>query len=539
MKIYNLLNEKWIPVRRQSGTIEFIAPHEVVNNFAKDPIIDLAAPRPDFNGALIQFLIGLVQTAFAPKDPREWRKYRDTNPSENELKEAFQKFEFAFNLNGDGPRFMQDFDRGWSSDAKPVGINRLLIDAPGEQSEKFNKDFFVKRPIENENYSLSLLATSAALYALQINAPSGGAGHRTSARGGGPLTTIVKGVTLWGDIWNNVLELSAFDCQQRPNSDDAITIFPWLSSTKSSTQDEKVEPHDCHPFHVYWTMPRRIILCLNTDKIQCAVYSSTTFVEGCATFLTKNYGNNYSENWIHPLTPYRQLKKQETLVSKKAPGTSIGFRYWLELTTIQQGHIRSKVVERFDRNGIGASRIHCFGYSMDNMKPLKWVDTILPLYTIEESNLLNYSIELAGLVEAAEKIRSYVSYAVGLAYGSNGNPTEPSSNFNNMIEPRFYELANNFATNALQATTDQKVDWHSLLLASAYKVFDEYFLLGNWVGIDIGKVFAARSALKAVMNKNKASIQKILNLPLTDQEVVKKSTNKKSKVKTEVITDGI
>jgi|GEM_PF-2865700 len=64
--VFNLINEKWIPVRRLDGKREIIAPWQVTDNIGSNPIVSLDANRPDFNGALIQFLIGLVQTTMAP-----------------------------------------------------------------------------------------------------------------------------------------------------------------------------------------------------------------------------------------------------------------------------------------------------------------------------------------------------------------------------------------------------------------------------------------------------------------------------------------
>ena len=65
MKPYNLLVEPWIPVRRRSGERSWIAPWQVTE--VEDPPLSIDTGRPDFDGALIQFLIGLVQTAAAPE----------------------------------------------------------------------------------------------------------------------------------------------------------------------------------------------------------------------------------------------------------------------------------------------------------------------------------------------------------------------------------------------------------------------------------------------------------------------------------------
>ncbi|KUK60681.1 MAG: CRISPR-associated protein, Cse1 family, partial [Methanoculleus marisnigri] len=104
----NLIDDPWIPVVRRDGARETIAPREITGG--AEPVIRLDAPRPDFNGALIQFLIGLVQTAIPPGDNRDWRRKFKTPPPPDELKRAFAPYAHAFNFDGEGPRFMQDYD---------------------------------------------------------------------------------------------------------------------------------------------------------------------------------------------------------------------------------------------------------------------------------------------------------------------------------------------------------------------------------------------------------------------------------------------
>ena len=104
MKQFNLLFNPWIPARTRHGENKPIKAYEVVQN----DIVALDAPRADFNAALMQFLIGLLQTIFAPKNPRAWRKLFNQPPSEDELKKKLKGIKAAFYLDGDGYRFMQD-----------------------------------------------------------------------------------------------------------------------------------------------------------------------------------------------------------------------------------------------------------------------------------------------------------------------------------------------------------------------------------------------------------------------------------------------
>ncbi|MGO9954161.1 MAG: type I-E CRISPR-associated protein Cse1/CasA [Dissulfurispiraceae bacterium] len=107
---FNLIDEKWIPIKRRDGTEENIAPWEVTDGFIENPVVSLNAPRPDFDGSLIQFLIGLVQTTAAPANRIEWKLKLNKPPETDELQMKCATVRHAFELAGDGPRFMQDFD---------------------------------------------------------------------------------------------------------------------------------------------------------------------------------------------------------------------------------------------------------------------------------------------------------------------------------------------------------------------------------------------------------------------------------------------
>ena len=205
---FNLIDERWIPVMRRDGTPGRIAPHEVTKDFAENPVVSLDAPRPDFNGALIQFLIGLVQTVAAPQNGGEWRKGLNVPPTPDELKAKFVKVRHAFELGGNGPRFMQDFE---DISAEQGGIDGLLIETPSQNALVNNKDHFIKR---DTVAGMCSVCCSTALFTFQTNSPSGGAGYMVGLRGGGPLTTLVLGDnqhnTLWQFIYLNVLEHGKF-----------------------------------------------------------------------------------------------------------------------------------------------------------------------------------------------------------------------------------------------------------------------------------------------------------------------------------------
>ena len=230
-EVLNLIDASWLPVRRRSGAVECIPPWRVNDRIGEDPVIAFDWPRPDFNGAAHELLIGLLSTAAAPKDDDEWEDWWQEPPEPEILRERFARIAHAFDLDGPGPRFLQDLDPLEGAGDKEIKeIAALLIDAPGAQTLRNNADLFVKRggaPV------LSRATAAMALYTLNAYAPSGGAGHRTSLRGGGPMTTLVianhedYGATLWGRLWPNVetreqIEGRASDVTA---SDDLTLIF--------------------------------------------------------------------------------------------------------------------------------------------------------------------------------------------------------------------------------------------------------------------------------------------------------------------------
>ena len=74
----NLIKDAWIPVIRAKSGRGVIAPWQIAE--LDDPVMELAAPRPDFQGAMYQLLIGLLQTGFAPEDFDDWLEYWSKPP---------------------------------------------------------------------------------------------------------------------------------------------------------------------------------------------------------------------------------------------------------------------------------------------------------------------------------------------------------------------------------------------------------------------------------------------------------------------------
>lgn len=226
---FNLLTTKWLPVIYRDGTCGKIAPLAL----ADDNILDLVLPRPDFQGAAWQFLLGVLQTALAPKDAESWEDIWEAGLTAAMIRQALEPLAPLFEFGPDTPSFMQDFE---PLEGESVPLAQLLPETPGAQTLKLNKDHFIKRGI-TEKFCPHCAAL--ALFSLQLNAPSGGKGYRTGLRGGGPMTTLLElhrynseAPSLWRRLWLNVMPQRESRLPRPANYD--ARIFPWLAPTRTS-----------------------------------------------------------------------------------------------------------------------------------------------------------------------------------------------------------------------------------------------------------------------------------------------------------------
>ncbi|WP_337188084.1 type I-E CRISPR-associated protein Cse1/CasA [Phenylobacterium sp.] len=399
---FNLVASKWLPVRRASGARQIIAPAEVADGFADDPILALDFSRPDWNGAVTEWLIGLTFLAMPPRDVYAWADLFETPLGVDDLDRALSPLVPWFGLDGEGPRAFQDLDPLADQDVKaPDG---LLIDAPGENTLKNNADLFVKR---GANPSLGLAEAAAALITLQTYAPSGGAGHRTSMRGGGPLTTLVAPVrpgplrtsTLWDRIWANV----------PPDGDvgEARDALPWLRPTLTSGKsDLPVTPEGRHPALVFFACPRRIRLVFEDQRGERRVVG----------YRTQNYGANYL-GWEHPLSPYREDPKSGKLpIHPRSGASNYGdWTAWWGFGGAPAAVTVAWAARSRELSDDLRMEMHAFGYDMDNMKARQWVEARLPWVDVSAPAL---EAAVTKAVEAADAAAKALRRAAKLAiYG--------------------------------------------------------------------------------------------------------------------------
>lgn len=487
----NLLHDPWMPVRDDAGRRHWIRPDQLADPAWRA----FDADRPDFNGALAQFAIGLLQTTTPVDNPIAWRQLLNAPPDAATLQQWFAPVAPAFDLDGDGPRFMQDLDLG-SEGVAMNDIGALLIEAPGEQTTKNNADHFVKRAGVR---ALCPCCAALALFTLQLNAPSGGAGHRTGLRGGGPLTTLVLApgdALLWQHLWMNLRLQPDFLTQGGdPSQTDPQRSFPWLgplAALQPPTPQGELAQAQVHPAHLFWAMPRRIRLHFDGQAAGACDLCARTAPVVISRYAFKNYGLNYKGSWNHPLSPYYQTKDGWLPLHPQPDG--LGYRHWLAWvlgTASERQTTRvAAVVQRaldLDRRTLGGPlRLWAFGYDMDNMKARCWYESTLPLYDLGRCNLdarRAVQSEVGRWLAAADLAALYLRGAVKDAWfgaDARGDFSHIDAAFWSATEPAFY-----VQLQALISATREGVEqpplpareaWHGVLARTALRLFDGHYV---------------------------------------------------------------
>ena len=376
----NLITDPWIPVLRERGD-DVIRPDQI----AEPGVIAFNWPRHDLNLACIELLIGLVYLAAPPKDTADWRA-RSSDP--DALRRAFARLAPAFNLIGDGPLFMQDLEHLKGKRSNP---DMLFIDSAGASTVEKNADLMVK----GCRYpSLEFPMAAMALYTLQAHAPSGGAGNRTSLRGGGPMVTLVRpaeasACPLWSLIWANVPEGGALGADQ-------LSKLPWMRATRTSKTGEVVEqpPSDHVPPEAFFGMPRRLRLVEEDGRITGVIQTP--------------WGTNYGL-WRHPLTPYYAVKEGEKILPKHPKPGGFAYRNWLGVLMeapagqSSPAYRAQTVADYAQRARFPDASVLVAGWAMSNMTPLDFLWSEQPLFTLtpETSDVAAMMVSGADLASGA------------------------------------------------------------------------------------------------------------------------------------------
>ena len=362
----NLISDPWIPVSCADGARRVIAPWQM----AEPDVVAPDWPRPDLNIACLELLIGLVYLADPPRDLDDWDSRKARDPER--LREKLAPYAPAFNLLGEGPLFLQDFEPLAGATSSP---DMLFIDSAGANTARNNADLMVHR---NRYTVLEPALAAMALYTFQAFAPSGGAGNRTSMRGGGPLVTLVDpGQGLWPLVWANV----PYGQPSPPQS------LPWMRPTRVSDKGQETLPPEGALFgaEAFFGMPRRLRLVADAEGVRGVVQ--------------KNRGTNYAK-WKHPLSPYYRQKVGTEWLPKHPRAGRFGYRNWLGiLARERRDQLTELSLSLRDWSGrFGLGSVIVAGWAMDNMKPRDFTLSVQPFLNLPPEQ----EDRIAGLILAAE-----------------------------------------------------------------------------------------------------------------------------------------
>ena len=481
----NLLLDSWIPAIRDGEHVS-IRPDQI----AEIGVSALAWPRADFNLACLELLIGLISMADPPKD--ESARFDRMNQPGERLRDLLMPFAGFFELAGDGPRFMQDLE-AFEEEPKPSikSVDMLFIDSAGDSSSSKNADLMVKR---GRFASLSSAEAAMALYTLQAFAPAGGAGNRTSMRGGGPMTTLVQPVedgsnpSLWRLVFSNVSPGEPLTPK------GAERALPWLRPTRNSKKGQETTPDHSHRLEAFFGMPRRLRLVFDANSVVGVVQ--------------RPYGTNYRA-WEHPLTPYyRQEKEAIEWLPVHPKAGRLSYRNWLGIILTSSGEgaetrRSAETARRFSSHSRAPDfEILTGGWAMDNMKPTDFSLHQYPGF----KNLADAELErVHALVEAAKtaifRLRNAFRdvWKIDQSFATAVDP---------IVESIFAETEEKFVQSVNQIIYKKGPEveslWGRLLKKSVLKKFDDLILggLANNSMKSIGERVEARKKLFFALEKD-------------------------------------
>lgn len=454
----NLIDDPWIPALCADGVRRVIAPWQM----AEPGLLRPDWPRPDLNVACCELLVGLVFLADPPAHNGEWQRRIAPDPAR--LKERLAPFAPAFNLLGEGPRFLQDLEPLVGA---PNPVDMLFIDSAGANTARNNADLMVHR----DRYGrLDLPLAAMALYAFQAHAPSGGAGNRTSMRGGGPLVTLVDpGEALWPLVWANV------PCGSPGRPED----LPWMKPTRGSDKGQQALPPEGRVFgpEAFFGMPRRLRLVGDEDAVTGVIQ--------------KPWGANYAL-WKHPLSPYYRLKAGEEWLPKHPRAGRFGYRNWLGVLARDAGSETSELsLSLRDWAGRGGeASVIVAGWAMDNMKPRDFTLSVQPLLDLPEAA----EDRLVGMILAAE--------AAGVALRGALEPVLAGGEAREAEREAFFDATGDRfldRVQALKAGADSRAAWLGDLRAQALRQFEALAVPGldQRESDQIARIVEARKHLAA------------------------------------------
>src|SRR5277367_3350478 len=539
---FNLLDSPFFPVLTRRGRRVWLPFSEIAASGDDEPL-DFDWPRADFNIAALEFAVGVATLAFRPLKPTDWERLWDNPPGPEATCNAIAPLIPAFALDGDGPRFMQEFG---GLEGRTWPIEALLIDTPGENGQVKNADVLTHR----DRYpALGLAAAAMALYTLQQYAPEGGPGFRTSVRGGGPLTTLVLPPGRNGDrppLWRIILANIVDNPENEIDEADFPKILPWLIPTLISDKEHGgrlLSQADAavHPLQALFGMPRRVALHFGGDGL-CAMTGNAGPIT--ISFDQRPSGVNYGL-WKHSLTPYRRKKEGDDPYSVKPKSARFGYRDWTPVVVGEkQGALampaRAIQLARGSRrtlfremDGAQAS-VRAAGWAMSTDTPVASLSAEQPLH-LADSEEAQIALDLAAkrFAGSGEAAAAMLVQALKAALFSEG--AKPATDRAVFEEARvaFYEASEDVFHDLLNAMLEapeaegeaSSRKWQHALSRAAFSAFDA----GAPIPLDdperagrIARAFRNLGGGLSGFGKPGQALFQILELPLPEASAAKK-----------------
>jgi CRISPR system Cascade subunit CasA len=508
----NLITDRIIPVERRDGTREKISVLELTSK-PKNPVINIASPRPDLNAMYTQFLIYVFQTFLAPRSDKEW-EILFKNPPKKEVLLAKLKSK-NFNVDGTGPKFMQDLHP--EEMVNKFSVSSLLFESPGELTALEGRDLFQREG------SIKTLCPNCAfmnLFTKQVCNTMKGVGYRTPPRGGArsPLATLIMGNTLFETVWLNVMNKEDFFAL---GGDPKEAIFPWTEKTVDSDpgrgESKKAAPtvslDNKHPFYSLWVMPLRCELIFEENGDTCDICGASE-KEMVTHVRVKNYGNSYTEP-RHPLSPYLINEKGVLFRGCSYPYSNTDYVSIMSYLIPSENYYPAAVIRNFlTKRKIPGVRLWVSGHQCEKAKYYGWEERIQVIPDIEGKE--DFIIKLTGIANRLGWLTEYNVKRIQVTRRalSKCNITTLRNEFSRITEPDFYAVLEN---------GDVKTWLHSIT-TKALQIFDKYM-----DDQKIGLQYYFKG--KIIEELNKTIAERFEDIPLLENETFIKFSFQKSSYK--------
>ncbi|MBC8737221.1 type I-E CRISPR-associated protein Cse1/CasA [Paraburkholderia sp. UCT31] len=468
----NLLFDKWLPVEAPEGEVTTIAPVDLPGS----PFLRVAHARADYSALATELLIDIFQTLCAPASRLQCSEY--VSQKKQPTPDQFEGLRAAFELVGDGPRFMQvaPFE---TKSASPASA--LFFEAPGANTVKLNKDLFVSRDAVS---SLCLQCTPVALYQVQSHARMGGQGYCVGPRALSALAAIIEGATLWETVCLNLLPVGWFDSQTGLEGENAPSIldsFPWTNPKVSLREKVEKPLGEFGRFGVLWWTPLALHLHV-TDNRDGKVCSGCGEIhpEHIESLSWKATASKLAGAIKHPRTGWRPDANKGVGRAIEVPNDGFSFEHWQALTIGARLEDSLPAWGQLNWHQAEKVRLRAFGFAMNQNSPVAWFDEVTPILVPHDpANRDALKTSAGELVTAAQKAVAALKASL-FRDPKKGidNPELPLVTSPTQAGQMLWDELGRAITTILRSITDTPItidaatDFRRSACASALKIFD-------------------------------------------------------------------